>query len=66
MSCQVSCMASCELFLAFTVVNLKSVCKGVFIAYCNAAALPIYQLLIYRSSKQRTAPKFTNCSTAMQ
>ena len=29
--------------------------KGAFIVYCNAAAVPMYRLLIYRSSTQRTA-----------
>ena len=31
--------------------------KGEFIVCCNAAAVPIYRLLIYRSSTQRTAPQ---------
>ena len=31
--------------------------KAAFIVYCNAAALPMYRLLIYRSSTQCTAPQ---------
>ncbi len=32
--------------------------KGAFIVYCNAAAVPMYRLLVYRSSThQRTAAK---------
>ncbi len=29
--------------------------QGAFIVYCNAAALPMYRLLVYRSSTQCTA-----------
>ncbi len=31
--------------------------KSAIIVYSNAPALPMYQLLIYRSSTQRTAPQ---------
>ena len=31
--------------------------KGAFTVCCNAAALPMYRLLIYRSSTQRTTPQ---------
>ena len=31
--------------------------KGVFIVYCNAAAVQMYWLLIYRRPTQRTAPQ---------
>ncbi len=40
-----------------TLIMCPSVTKGAFIVYCNAAALPMYILLIYRSSTQRTAPE---------
>ena len=36
------------------------VLKGAFIVCCNAAALPMYRLLIYHSATQRTALKFTS------
>ena len=40
---------------AFSKYNFIS--KGAFIVCCNAAVLPMYQLLIYRSSTQSTAPQ---------
>ncbi len=44
----------CEYFLFFSSV-IKT--KGVFIVCCNAAILLMYQLLIYCSSTQSTAPQ---------
>ncbi len=39
--------------------------KGAFIVCCNAAALPMYRLLIYCSSTQHTAPQIAvpHCSS---
>ncbi len=39
------------------VCKVRGISEGAFIVCCNAAALPMYRLLIYRSSTQRTAPQ---------
>ncbi len=38
-------------------MNFKILSQGAFIVYCNAAAVPMYRLPIYRRSTQRTAAK---------
>ena len=38
--------------------------EGVFIVCCNAGALPMHRLLIYRGSTQRTAPEVHSLAVA--
>ena len=38
-------------------VAVENDCQAAFILHCNAAVLPMYGLLIYRSSMQCTAPQ---------
>ncbi len=40
--------------------------KDAFIVYCNAAAVPMYRLLIYRRSTQCTAPQVKINLTLLQ
>ena len=67
-----NCYTICNLIISMApkpnlvrVLLEKQGVKGAFIVCCNAAALPVYRLLIYRSSTQRTAPQL-HCRTTKQ
>ncbi len=46
-----------SLYLQLITIANNYMHKGAFIVCCNAAAVPMYRLLIYRRSTQRTAAK---------